>query len=124
MQHEMITQLPEVLVTAEQFGREAMQMGPLEETGLTLTHSRGEQGRRCGRALWAAQIGGHTVALAWSWAEGANESVAMTDPMAVETNVLLSDAEGRLLDDATAALQLNGVIHELKWQERLLRSLS
>jgi hypothetical protein len=123
MQHEIIAQLPEVMVSVEQFGREAMRTGSLDEAGLTLTHSRGEQGKRCGRALWAAQIEGRPVALAWNWAEGANESVAMTDPMAVETNVLLSDREGRLLDDMTTALQLNVVIHELRWQEHLLRSL-
>ena len=76
--------------------------------------------RRQGQALWGGCIKGRHVGIAWDWAEVTSSVVAMSDPMKVLTNLVLTDDDGCILDDGATVLQLNGAIHELPWQDVVL----
>lgn len=116
-QSAMVAQWPTVFVTLEQ----------LEHATARLMPVSGPPSNRCepsaDETLWVAEVQGSIVGIAWGWAAASCDAVAMTDPMTVATNLVLTDCDGRLLDDDATILRLNNMIYELPWQ-RQVRSWS
>jgi hypothetical protein len=48
---------------------------------------------------------------------------ALSDPMAVLSNVRLVDDDGRPLDEGLRLVHLNSAVHELSWQSHLQAAL-
>ena len=47
----------------------------------------------------------------------------MADPMALVTNLQLTDSHGEILPSTQAALHLNEIVHMLPWQSEVQRAL-
>ncbi len=108
---------PEVFATVEELEEAVPLMRPL---GASLQHDPEDPAHRRGQALWGCWIKGRQVGIAWDWAEVMSSVVALRDPTRVLSNVVLVDGEGRILDDNSSMLELNGAIHGLPWQEQVL----
>lgn len=76
---------------------------------------------RSGRSIWGASIDGRRVGIEWEWELRDDVRLVLSDPMAVDTNVLLLDANNRLLGELEAMIELGQAIRELPWVEHLLR---
>lgn len=76
---------------------------------------------RQGQTLWAATHQGLPLGLAWDWAEVRDESVALSDPMNVLSNVRLVDDDGVPLAGSQRIVHLNSAVHELDWQVHVRR---
>jgi hypothetical protein len=110
---------PEVFATVEELEEALPRMQPL---GSSLQHHPGDHIHRHGQAVWGGSIKGCRVGIAWDWAEVMNSVVALSDPTRVISNLILTDSQGRMLDDNSSMLELNGAIHGLPWQEQVLAS--
>lgn len=108
---------PEVKATLGEFERAAASMRPVSVSVLSDSE---EQTRSCGQALWAGEICGQPIGIAWDWAEVTQSVVAMVDPMRVLTNVVLTDEDERIIDDRLCVLYLNRAIYGLPWQDEVL----
>lgn len=75
-----------------------------------------------GHAVWMASFDGQPAAIAWEWVVLSHGSVAMTDPLAVVTNIGFAHGDGTIIDASKAALKLNRIVHELPWQAKALRA--
>jgi hypothetical protein len=107
---------PEVYATVEQFAAAARQLKPISQQ-----YEKAAGILRSGNVLWSTLVQGRPVGLAWDWAELRPQVVAICDPMCILTNVKLVDAEGCLLEEGSEAMELNRVIHDLPWQQAVLR---
>ena len=78
---------------------------------------------RHGQVVWG--IGGagsgcsHVAGIAWDWQEVQEDVVAISDPMAVQSNLELVDQDDQSLGQTQQLLCLNRVIHSLPWQDRV-----
>ncbi|MFZ5531145.1 MAG: hypothetical protein ACOY4U_08895 [Pseudomonadota bacterium] len=108
---------PEVFATVEELEEAVPHMRPL---GASLQYDPENPVHRHGQALWGGSIKGCRIGIAWDWAEVKNSVVALRDPTRVISNLILTDSEGRMLDDNSCMLELNGAIHGLPWQEQVL----
>ena len=108
---------PEVFATVQELEEVVQHMRPL---GQSLEHGSDDTPHRHGQAVWGCSINGRKIGIAWDWAEVMSSVVALKDPTRVISNVILTDSEGRMLDDNTCMLELNGAIHGLPWQEQVL----
>jgi hypothetical protein len=61
--------------------------------------------------------------VAWDWIELQQGVVAMADPMALVTNLQLTDSHGEILPSTQACLHLNEIVHTLPWQSEVQRAL-
>ncbi len=77
----------------------------------------------CGQTLWCESSPQPEAGLLWDWVEINEGIVAMADPMGVLTNLRLVSDEGAVMTSNEAALHLNGLIHQLPWQDEVWRSL-
>lgn len=75
---------------------------------------------RAGRSVWGASIGGRRIGIEWAWEVRDDVKLVLSDPMAVDTNVLLFDAGNRLLGEVESMLELGEAIRGLPWVEHLL----
>lgn len=105
---------PEVTATLREFEKAAASMRPVSIS----VERRG--GRFHGQAVWAGEIEGRAVGLAWDWAEVSQSVVALVDPMSVLTNVVLTDLGHRVVDEQAFVLHLNKAIYALPWQAEVL----
>lgn len=71
---------------------------------------------RHGQALWIGEHGEGLFGLAWDWAEVRPDVLALSDPMAVLSNIDLVDDGGRPLDEGLRLVHLSSAVHELPWQ--------
>lgn len=108
---------PEVFATVEELEEALPRMEPL---GSSLQYNPEAHRHRHGQTIWGGSIKGCKVGIAWDWAEVMNSVVALSDPTRVVSNLILTDSEGRMLDDNSCMLELNGAIHGLPWQEEVL----
>jgi hypothetical protein len=72
-----------------------------------------------GQVLWAGEIEGRRFGIAWDWAEMFPHVVAMTDPMSIQSNMILLDDAGGVLADSVRVVRLNSAVHGLAWQHGL-----
>jgi hypothetical protein len=76
--------------------------------------------RRHGAALWGARLYGTLVGLSWAWREVRPAVIALHDPMAITSNVVLFDESGELLCGYRRVVYLNRTVYALNWQRCVL----
>lgn len=83
-------------------------------------------GRRpsTGQTLWLSRSGESAAGVAWDWVSQPPGVVALADPMSLVSNIQLLNDEGEVLAPFELALELNGVVHGLPWQDQVQRALS
>jgi hypothetical protein len=108
---------PFVRATVTEFKAAVPQMQPLP-TGLPVddTHREG----RSGTSVWGTNVGGRRIGIEWSWEIREDVKLVLSNPMALDTNVLLFDTGNRLLGEVESLIQLGEAIRELPWVEHLL----
>jgi hypothetical protein len=62
--------------------------------------------------------------MAWDWIELGRGVVAMADPLAVVTNLRLVSDDGDTLTSFESARHINGIVHQLPWQDEVERVLN
>ncbi|MDM4768467.1 hypothetical protein [Pelomonas sp. SE-A7] len=82
-------------------------------------------GRRpsLGQTLWLCRSGEAAAGVAWDWVSQPPGVVALADPMSLVTNLQLLNEEGEVLAPMESALQLNGLVHGLPWQDQVQQML-
>ncbi|MFL6662125.1 MAG: hypothetical protein ACJ8G7_08080 [Rhizobacter sp.] len=73
--------------------------------------------------MWGSPANEQAAGVAWDWIEVQQGVVAMADPLALVTNLQLTDERGEVLPTMQAALHLNGLVHTLPWQSEVQRAL-
>ena len=91
----------------------------MEHLGTSVCIDTENADKRCGQALWGAELNGHRVGIAWDWAEVVRDVVAMVDPMKILSNITVVDEDGRRLEAQHQIVALNNAIHELHWQVQI-----
>lgn len=76
-----------------------------------------------GQTVWGSRSTACAAGVAWDWVEVREGVVAMADPLALVTNLQLTDEHGDVLPSMQAALHLNGLVHMLPWQSEVQRAL-
>jgi hypothetical protein len=76
-----------------------------------------------GQTVWGSPSTERAAGVAWDWVELQQGVVAMADPMALVTNLQLTDEHGEILPSLQATLHLNGLVHALPWQSEVQRAL-
>lgn len=109
-----------VLTTLPEFRRAVKAMRPWGEAGAE-SPGAARPGPRQGQAVWAADLEGLPLGLAWEWAEVRADVVALCDPMNVLSNVRLVSAEGAPLGESERMVHLNSAIRELDWQSHVMQ---
>ena len=90
----------------------------------TRVFSAGEADPPCsGQTVWGGPSTEQAAGVAWDWIEVQRGVVAMADPMALVTNLQLTDADGEVLPSLQAVLHLNEIVHTLPWQSEVQRAL-
>ncbi len=77
----------------------------------------------CGRSLWSGMSPEGMVGLSWQWAQIADGVFAMTDPMAIDCNLVLLGSDGSPLSPSATAMVLNRVVGALPWQPEAAHAL-
>jgi hypothetical protein len=86
----------------------------LQHLGTTVSADCDDFGRLQGHTIWGSADSG--IGIAWDWIEALDSVFAMSDPMAVVSNIGFVDKSGASIPDLIAAVQLNRITHELPWQ--------
>jgi len=76
-----------------------------------------------GQTLWGDDSEQYAAGVAWDWVELRRGVVAMSDPLAVVTNLRLIDSNGEVLSQTQVAVQLHQLVHALPWQSEVTRVL-
>jgi hypothetical protein len=76
-----------------------------------------------GQTVWGNPSVDQAAGVAWDWIELQQGVVAMADPMALVTNLQLTNSRGEILPSTQAALHLNEIVHMLPWQSEVQRAL-
>ena len=71
-----------------------------------------------GQTLWSGESEFGAAGVAWDWVRMPYGVVSMVDPMALVT------CEGEVLAPIESAIQLNGIVHMLPWQEQVQLALA
>jgi hypothetical protein len=77
-----------------------------------------------GQTLWAWHGSDGELGMAWDWVQLSHGLVAMADPMAVVSNLLLVDDGGDMLTPYESARHFNAIVHGLPWQDEVERALN
>jgi hypothetical protein len=80
-------------------------------------------GRRQGETVWIGSVKGHSVGLAWEWAEHRPGVLVLADPNCIVSNVRFVDEEGVPVPPLLALIALNRVVHALPWQEAVSKAI-
>jgi hypothetical protein len=91
----------------------------LEEMGESANDDSDAEHLGTGQVVWGAQVDGGPIGLAWDWCEVTKDVITMANPMMIISNIEIVQNKGEVLSNSERLLQLNNVIHELRWQERL-----
>jgi hypothetical protein len=73
-----------------------------------------------GQVLWGTEHEGELIGIAWDWGQVVPGVVAMSDPMALLSNVVLVDDIDGPLPESTRTLHFNRAIYRLDWQRAVL----
>lgn len=76
-----------------------------------------------GQSLWACTNSPNPAGIAWDWILIATDLVALSDPMAIITNLRVLNPSGMVLSTDEAAPYINLLVHGLPWQTEVLRTL-
>lgn len=77
---------------------------------------------RCGSSCWGAHTVLGMLGVSWQWSEVAPQVFALTDPMAIESNLALLASDGSCLSPLATALVLNRIVATLHWQVEAARA--
>ncbi|MEJ6003745.1 hypothetical protein [Paucibacter soli] len=75
-----------------------------------------------GFTVWATMFSGHQIGIGWAWISIGRQVVAMANPMQISTNIRLFNADGIQLRESSVVVHLNDVIHDLPWQQFVVKS--
>jgi hypothetical protein len=76
-----------------------------------------------GQTLWCEKKPRPEAGFLWDWMEICEGVLALADPMGIVTNVRLLDDDGTVLTCQESALFINDIVHELPWQQAVVRSM-
>lgn len=110
--HKLPSELPSAKATIRDWHRATKAFRRIDAT----VERDDEDSTYTGDVTWAGDVNGNTVAVAWKWREVLPNIVALSDPMAIESNIVLLDDEGRVLPQPKRILYLNAVVSRLRWQ--------
>lgn len=91
-----------------------------------LTRARASSGLWCGasgRSLWSGMSPEGMVGLSWQWAQIMDGVFALTDPMAIDSNLALLGSDGSRLSPTATAMVLNRIVCAMPWQAEAARAL-
>lgn len=74
---------------------------------------------RHGQVMWGTELHLQFACIAWDWREVQHGVLAMCDPMAVHSNIVLVDDKDEPLSQSQLVLYLNRAIHALPWQRAI-----
>lgn len=76
-----------------------------------------------GQILWGLQVieNGQALMLGvcWEWREVVPNVIALSNPMGVQSNVLLNDEGGRPVAQSVLVLHLNAAVNRFRWQRNV-----
>lgn len=75
-----------------------------------------------GRSCWGGITAVGMVGLSWEWAQIAPQVFALTDPMAIDSNLCLLASDGGRLSPMATALVLNRMVAALHWHAEAARA--
>jgi hypothetical protein len=81
----------------------------------------GEPPDAAGASCWGGMTADGMVGLSWQWAQIAPQVFVLTDPMAVDSNLLLLASDGGQLSPLATTLVLNRIVARLPWQAEAAR---
>ena len=87
------------------------------DTTIHVDHDNGHF--RHGQVMWGTNVGPEIAGMAWDWREVQPNVVAMSDPMALQSNLVLIDDDGEPLPESRRLLHMHNTIHALPWQEEI-----
>jgi hypothetical protein len=76
-----------------------------------------------GQTFWAWEAEDGEAGMAWDWVELGRGLVAMADPLSVVTNLRLVTEGGEALNRGESMRHINGIVHQLPWQQEVGRAL-
>jgi hypothetical protein len=91
--------------------------------GTRVLHAGSSDQPCTGQTVWGNPSADPAAGVAWDWVELQQGVVAMADPLALVTNLQLTDEHGDVLPSTRAALHLNEIVHTLPWQNEVQRAL-
>ena len=79
-----------------------------------------------GKVLWGIEPKksggtGRMLAVCWEWREVIPNVLALSNPLGIESNVLLKDETGAVVEPSKRVLHLNAAVSSFRWQTRLIR---
>ena len=91
----------------------------LRQIGSSVRVDDARTGLHSGQEVWATDIDGAPIQIAWEWTEIQPDVIALFDPMNILCNVALIDGQGHALARSRRMLHLNNVVHQLDWRPSL-----
>lgn len=91
----------------------------LRQVGSSVRVEDARTGLHSGQEVWATDINGEPIQIAWEWTEIQPDVIALFDPMNILCNVSLIDGQGHALARSRRMLHLNNVVHQLNWRPML-----
>jgi len=79
-----------------------------------------------GEVVWGVRLKdegrvGRMLGLCWEWREVMPNVLALSNPLGIQSNVLLKDERGELLARSKLVLHLNAAVSGFRWQTPLIR---
>ena len=93
----------------------------LRHLGTVVSDDCDEFGRLLGHTIWG-DVSSGTIGVAWDWTETLDGVFALSDPMAVISNIDFVDTRGVSIDETILAVRLNQITHSLPWQDEVSRA--
>ncbi len=111
---------PKVWLPAEEHRSLATQ---IQHLSTSVNADKSEEGCVCGQVLFGWQSSKEMIGVAWDWVAIGGRILAISDPMAIVSNVYFVSANGDTLQESARLVQLNNVINKLPWQRPVRRTL-
>jgi hypothetical protein len=79
-----------------------------------------------GEVVWGIRLkdegrASRMLGLCWEWREVMPNVLALSNPLGIQSNVLLKDERGELLARSKLVLHLNAAVSGFRWQTPLIR---
>ena len=78
-----------------------------------------------GEVLWGIEVkegdgSGRMIGVCWEWREVIPNVVALSNPLGIQSNVLLKDERGEVVTPSKLVLHLNAAVNRFAWQGDLI----
>jgi hypothetical protein len=93
----------------------------LHHLGTVVSDDCDEFGRLLGHTIWGNGTSGR-IGVAWDWTETLDGVFALSDPMAVISNIDFIDTRGVSIDETALAVRLTQITHSLAWQAEVSKA--